>query len=211
MLSALGNIAQIVAAFASVPALLLALQANRLANTTRTESYEQREKSHRLEMEIAQKNEEFAEQAAFREMSRDQREIASNMQAWWVYRETEVGKEWGILISTTGAVNSVFFDVRLTVRNMGKVQTTKVAMLPPGRYFIPSVFDDSSNFSAQPRLDDPKSISIEDFENYQPLLKAAKYAVERIEFRDQLGQQWHWSLREGLTDAPRQHLSANGM
>ena len=64
MLNALGDIAQIVAAFASVAALLIALQANQLANKTRSESYEQQEESHQLEREIAEKNEKFSKQAA---------------------------------------------------------------------------------------------------------------------------------------------------
>ncbi|WP_042379058.1 hypothetical protein [Corynebacterium resistens] len=199
MLNALGDIAQIVAAFASVAALLIALQANQLANKTRSESYEQQEKSHQLEREIAEKNEKFSKQAADRERLRDQREIASNMQAWWVYRETEYGKQWGIVLSTTGPVNSVFFDVRLTVLNKGEEQREKIAMVPPGQYFIPSVFKESKYSTGQPVLDKPKLISAEEIEKYQPLLHAANYVVKQIEFRDQLGQQWLWTLKEGLT------------
>ena len=129
---------------------------------------------------------------------RDQREIASNMQAWWVYRETEYGKQWGIVLSTTYPVNSVFFDVRLTVLNKGRSRG-KNRDIPPGQYFIPSVFKESKYSTGQPVLDKPKLISAEEIEKYQPLLHAANYVVKQIEFRDQLGQQWLWTLKEGLT------------
>lgn len=63
-------------------------------------------------------------------------------------------------------------------------------MLPPGKYFVESVR--SSNYF----LSNPQPIS--SLDGYQPLLQAERYAVEAIEFKDQIGQKWRWSRDVGL-------------
>lgn len=183
ILSFLEVIAQIVAALAAVAALMIAKQANRLAETTASES-------NRLAMDATKKSAEHAYKAEQREIMRDQREIASNLQAWWVCTEQEDAKKWGILISTTGANNSVFYEVVLHVLVGGQEITRNIAMLPPGKYFVESVR--SSNYF----LSNPQPIS--SLDRYQPLLQAERYAVEAIEFKDQIGQKWRWSRDVGL-------------
>lgn len=183
ILSFLEVIAQIVAALAAVAALMIARQANRLAEKTAFDS-------NKLAMEATERNAEHAYKAEQREILRDQREIASNLQAWWVFTEWKNSRKWGILLSTTGVNNPVFYDVTLYVLADGQIVTKKIAMLPPGKYFVESV-KNSNIFLKDPQL-------IGSMDNYQPLLQAERYAVESIEFRDQIGQKWRWSRDVGL-------------
>lgn len=199
VLNSLGNVAQIVAALASVAALLIAWQANQLAKWTRDESREQNEKSHQLAEKAAEDSREFAHRSEERERLRDQREVASNMQAWWVCNKTAEGKQWGIFLSTSGTVNSVFFEVELTVLDKGTTLTKTIAMLPPGQYFVKSEIESESNRKEHVWLRNPRPLESGEMENCKPLLQAEKYAVEKIQFRDQLGQKWLWSRQVGLT------------
>ncbi|WP_291314682.1 hypothetical protein [Corynebacterium sp. UBA2622] len=187
----LGQVADLVGAGASLAALAIARQANQLAKATADETSKHVAESNRVALEASQKAEAHALEADERERERDQRGIASNMQAWWVKEDTSAKGRWGILVSTTGAINSVFFEVVLHVKANEKPLSIQVATLPPGQYFIESVWGAEGLKFISPR---PVSSS----ESFLPLLHAESHTVEEISFRDQLGKQWTWKRGTGL-------------
>lgn len=180
----------VVAALAAWQALKLARQANDLAESTAKESAKHVEESNRVAQEAAHKAEVHAKDVEKRETTRDQRSIASNMQAWWVTDDSGTKRRWGVLISTFGPINSVFFDVELEVKSNHQHQETYIATLPPGQYFIESIREVSGNWGRPELVKDPSC--------FTPLLHAASHTVERISFQDQIGERWTWTRGTGL-------------
>ena len=178
----------VIAAFAAWQALKLARQANDLAESTAKESAKHVEESNRVAQEAAHKAEAHARDVEKRESARDQRSIASNMQAWWAKDEKQ--SRWGIMVSTTGPVNSVFFDVTVSVSIKGSAEEFHVATLPPGLYFIHSVRDNYGNWGELELVTDASS--------FNPLLHATSHKVENITFQDQIGERWTWARGTGL-------------
>lgn len=98
MIAAVGSV---LAAFASCQALKIANQANQLAERTATESANNIRESNQLARETAEQAEAHARATEEREKIRDQRRIASNLQAWWVTNNDNKQSNWGVVLSKT--------------------------------------------------------------------------------------------------------------
>lgn len=168
----------------------LTKEANLIAKKAAAESHKQIQESNRLANEAAKQAEAHALEAELRESMRDQRSIASNMQAWWVTENEGPNQRWGVLVSTTGPINSIFFDISIRVCIKETRETFRIATLPPGQYFISSTRDKYGNWGKIELVNTPSKFS--------PLPHAASHKVEEISFQDQIGERWVWTLGKGL-------------
>lgn len=192
IVQAIAAVGSVLAAFAAWQALKVARQANDLAEETAAESADHIRESNRLALEAAEQAELHAREAEKREEMRDQRRIASNMQAWWVKETKEDSARWGIILSNTGADNAVFYNVDIRIVSNSTPLRVNIATLPPGQYFLESCRTNSGS----PTISYPESIR--ELRGYQPLLKAKTHAVQAMEFTDQVGQRWQWTRKTGL-------------
>lgn len=186
IIQVIAAVGSVIAAVAAWQALKIARQANELAEKTADES-------HKVEQSAAEQAEQHAREAALREERRDQRRIASNMQAWWVKENNGAHVRWGVVLSNTGPDNSVFHNICLKLTSNSIPLEHEVKILPPGTYFLES----SRGPSGEPSLNYPQSII--DLRHFQPLLNSRKHAIEEISFVDQVGQEWRWIRGKGLS------------
>ena len=187
IIQGIAAVASVFAALAAWQALRIARKANELAEKTALESSD-------MARSAAEQAEQHARDAEIREEMRDQRRIASNMQAWWV-RELNGAGRWGVILSNTGPDNSVFHNVCLKLTSNSIPLQHEVKILPPGTYFLES----SRGKNGKPSLNYPESVS--DLWDFQPLLNSRKHAIEEITFVDQVGQGWRWVRGNGLAAA----------
>lgn len=200
MIAAVGSV---LAAFASWQALKIANQANELAERTATESANNIRESNQLARETAEQAEAHARAIEEREKIRDQRRIASNLQAWWVTNNDNKPSNWGVVLSNTGSDSSVFHDICMKFTSNSTPSEHKIKTLPPGTYFLESTF--KSNGS--PELKFPQLV--DNSQDFQPLLNSEKHAIEELSFQDQVGQKWTWTSKSGLL--PRESIAEKSL
>ncbi|MEL6051291.1 hypothetical protein [Corynebacterium rouxii] len=200
MIAAVGSV---LAAFASCQALKIANQANQLAERTATESANHIRESNQLARATVEQAEAHARATEEREKIRDQRRIASNLQAWWVTNNDNKQSNWGVVLSNTGSDSSVFHDICVKFTCNSTTSKHKVTTLPPGTYFLESTF--KSNGS--PELGFPQLV--DNLRDFQPLLNSKKHAIEELSFQDQVGQKWTWTSKSGLS--PRESIAEKSL
>lgn len=197
IIQGIAAVGSVLAAFAAWQALKIASQANELAEKTATESANHVRESNRLAQLAAEQAEQHARDSEKREEMRDQRRMASNLQAWWVKKAEEVtnnkGSRWGIVLSNAGPEPSVFHDICLKLTCNSSSLHSAVRMLPPGTYFLESGLD-SRNV---PSLKFPQSV--DNLQDFEPIINSKKHTVDEITYMDQVGQKWRWTREDGLT------------
>lgn len=187
LIAAVGSV---LAALAARQALKIARQANELAEKTAAESAKQVRESNQLALVATEQAEQHARDAEEREKMRDQRRLASNLQAWWV---TYGNDEWGVILSNTGTDASVFHDICVKFISNGTQSKHTIRTLPPGTYLLESIFDHNRS----PVLDFPKVV--DNLRDFQPLLNSGKHTIKELSFQDQVGQKWTWTREAGLS------------
>lgn len=197
IIQGIAAVGSVLAAFAAWQALKIASQANELAEKTATESADHVRESNRLAQLAAEQAEQHARDSEKREELRDQRRMASNLQAWWVKKASEDtnAKEpgWGIILSNAGPEPSVFHDICLKLTCNSNSLHTAVKMLPPGTYFLESFFDTRR----VPSIKFPQSV--DNLQDFEPIINSKKHTVDEITYMDQVGQKWRWTREDGLT------------
>ena len=197
IIQGIAAVGSVVAAFAAWQALKLARQANELAEKTATESANHVRESNRLAQLAAEQAEQHARDSEKREEMRDQRRMASKLQAWWVRKTNDDTNDkeprWGIVLSNAGPEPSVFHDICLKLTSNSNSLHTAVKMLPPGTYFLESCLDAHRG----PSIKFPQSVN--DLRDFEPVINSTKHIVEEITYMDQVGQEWRWTREDGLT------------
>lgn len=184
----------------AIPAIWLAIRADQLAKISAAKA-EQLE-AERLELERRQ-DERLAEYEAMRQalaeeqhqadILRERRELAGQLQVWWVANQRAWGGEYlttSLIIRNEGKSPCIFRNVSIGY-SAKDTDTLGIAEIPPGIYMC-RYLDDS--------FDQLTALNHE--ETFDPLPESAGFSVNSLEYFDALGDHWIWTPDNGLNLAP---------
>lgn len=189
----------LIALLPRILAIVIALWANRIAQTSANETRRNEAARHAFEEQRLREDnasylrmESLERERDARDQERERRLIAGSLQAW---RATD-GERWGLVISSSSRDSSVFHDIKIIAPANRTGATAEGCMpisieaLPPGQYFV------EARASRGWGLPDP--ITPDSAPEVVPVTKSTKHHVASIEFTDHLGTWWRWEPRTSL-------------
>lgn len=182
----------------AIPAIWLAIRADRSAKESALKAEEldrqrlemQREQDERLRAYEA-KRQAMAEEQRQADMQRERRELAGQLQVWWVFggEKTLSGEysDWGFIVQNRGISPCVYRSLLITHSSSWGTNTTRIEAVPPGTYFVRNNGDLLGTLTT---LTDPTE--------YTPVSSSKNYTIDELRYIDALGNHWRWTPLEGL-------------
>lgn len=182
----------------AVPAIWLAIRADRSAKDSARKAEEldrqrlkmQREQDERLR-EYEAKRQTMAEEQRQADMQRERRELAGQLQVWWVFggKQTLSGEytDWGFIVQNRGISPCVYRSLLIKHSSSRGSNTTRIEAVPPGTYFVRNNGDFLGTLTT---LADPTV--------YTPVSSSKNYTIDELQYIDALGNHWRWTPSEGL-------------
>lgn len=186
----------LVSAALAIPAIWLAILADRSAKDSARKAEEldrqrlemQREQDERLRQYEA-KRQIMAEEQRQADMQRERRELAGQLQVWWViYQEDpKVEEKWGFMIQNKGLSTCVYRHVEIKHIANRYSGTTTIEVIPPGTYYVEN---STENRRVLQVVVDPTK--------YSPVSISKSHVIQSLQYTDALGARWCWTPAEGL-------------
>lgn len=177
-----GSVAELFGAASSFLALLIAWQANKIAKSAQEAA-----------VKAAEDARNFTTQRATAVMKRERRELAGQLQVWWVKKDDA----WGFVLQNQGNSPCVFKDVSIRYSPGHFNDETVICTVPPGIYFL------ENKKSVQIENGKQKGSVLEplvDLSTCKPISKSKDYTILAVEYTDSLNIRWRWTPETGLEE-----------
>ncbi|WIM68249.1 hypothetical protein QP027_02275 [Corynebacterium breve] len=191
----LGTLGEWAGAVASAVGVLISIVAFKRSKSAEDAAERANMQTAALEKQRDEREEEWREELRRKEEESELKRVAGSVHAYWATRKNGDSSVWGVVVANTDTYAVAFHNVKINARSRVEKDSIELELLPPGKFFIESLAGKSQSVENK---DWGFAASVESGQQYEPVLNAKLFSIERIEFQDRLNVSWCWTPEQGV-------------